>query len=66
MFTKLAIWYLIRKNKSVVINMIVQPYLIQSKQSETYLHNNVITDMTFLDYNDNVIVIPDGKFKIRH
>lgn len=65
MLTKLAIWYLRKRKRSVMIGFSVQPYFIQPHNRDTFLYDNRLTDIKFIDYNGDRFVLPEGRFHIQ-
>lgn len=53
MFTKLAIWYLRKRKKSVLIGWDVEDARMQCKHSDSFVFGNTLTDCEFYTKNGN-------------
>lgn len=65
MLTKLAIWYLRKRKRSVMIGFSVQPYFIQPTNRDAYLYDNRLVNIKYYDCNGDEVVLPEGKFHIQ-
>lgn len=65
MITKLAIWWLRKAKKSVVINYVVTEGELQAKQKQVFIYDNDFTDTVYKDYDGEIVALPSGKFTMK-
>jgi hypothetical protein len=64
MLTELAVWYLRKKKKSVLINYEINNGVVKCRNNESYLYDNILNNVEYRLSNDKEFVIPDGKFNV--
>lgn len=63
---KLAIWYLRKRNVSVLLNMKIDGGTIQQKTRYGCTYDSDISNGKYLDNDGKPLNIPKGKFKFRY
>lgn len=63
---KLAIWYLRKRNVSVLLNMKIDGGTIQQKTRYGFTYDSEINNVNYLDADGELFNIPKGKFKVRY
>lgn len=67
MLTKLAIWYLRKRKKSVLIGFNIKDGEIQTKNKTTYYYDNQLTDVKIKRLNGEDFDFPyNAKFNIEY
>lgn len=64
MLTKVAIWYLRKRNVSVLIGFLLKGGAIQQDNEKAYLYDNWNNKTSYYTKSGIKIKIPEGKFKI--
>lgn len=64
MITTLAIWWLRKTNKSVIINFKMTNGEVQAKERYALIFDNEFTDIVYMDSNGERVTIPSRKFTI--
>lgn len=62
MLSKLAIWYLRKRKKTVILNVIAKDGSMQQSERSALLYDNCLMDVAYYDYDGNIVTIPEGKF----
>ncbi|WP_419893256.1 hypothetical protein [Oceanobacillus kimchii] len=62
MLSELAIWYLRKRKKTVIINVESVGGMLTQLERSAYLYDNRLINTVFYDCEDIPIVIPEGKF----
>jgi hypothetical protein len=65
MFEQLAIWYLRKKNKSVLIGYQLDGGKAKPLNSKAYVYDNRLNSVDYRSQNDKPFYIPEGKFNIK-
>ncbi|WP_373757831.1 hypothetical protein [Jeotgalibaca porci] len=65
MITKLAIWWLRKANKSVVINYVVTQGELQAKQKQSFIYDIDFADALYKDCDGEIVALPSGKFTMK-
>lgn len=65
MLKKLAIWYLRKKNVSVLINYRIEDGKVQQLHDESRIYNNEFINVDYRLKNGEKFHIPEGQFKVR-
>lgn len=66
MLRKLAIWYLRKRNCSVLINYIVNEDSIKQKTSDAYIYDNHFgKDALYLDDKGEIFDVPYGSYEFK-
>ena len=63
MLIKLAVWYLRKRKRSVIIGIDLQGFA-KSRNKHCLLYDNKLTDTEFRTYDNWPLMIPEGKFNI--
>ncbi|MDS7057179.1 hypothetical protein NXG04_07755 [Klebsiella pneumoniae] len=66
MLSRLAVWYLQKRKKSVIIGFHLKEGELHEKNSTTYFYDNTFENIVIKDVNGKVFNIPDGKFLVRY
>lgn len=61
---RLAIWYLRRREVSVLMNVRIDGGVIQQKTGYGCTYDTVLDNVKYLDRDGEELIIPQGKFKI--
>lgn len=64
MFESLAIWYLRKRKKSVLIGYELEGGKVKCLYNQAYLYDNKIGDIDYRCSNDAPFKIPEGKFSV--
>jgi hypothetical protein len=64
MLSKLAIWYLRKRKKSVMIGYTIEDAKIQANNFDSNIYNNHFKDCDYFTADGNTFEIPNGKFHV--
>jgi len=65
MLSSLAVWYLSKRKKSVIIGFETTGGEVKSLNQDTYYYNNTFDNTVNKNNDDSIFLVPEGKFKIR-
>jgi hypothetical protein len=63
LFEKLAIWYLRKRKRSVIIGYMLECGKVKSLNNKTYIYDNQVKNIDYRCSDDTQFEIPEGKFK---
>lgn len=64
MFESLAIWYLRKRKRSVIIGYKLEGGKVKCLYNKAYIYDNYIEDIIYRCSDDTPFEIPEGKFSI--
>lgn len=62
MLTKLAVWYLRKNRRSVLIGYNVKDGCIKAKHNNAFIYDNNLTNVEYRDSDNKPLELPEGKF----
>lgn len=65
MLSNLAVWYLSKRKKSVIIGFETQGGELKSLNQDTYYYDNTFDNTVNKNHDDSLFLVPQGKFKIK-
>ncbi|MDQ9095526.1 hypothetical protein NQS36_04030 [Bacillus sp. C1(2022)] len=65
MLTSLAIWYLRRRKRSVLIGFEADGGQVKSQSNRTFVYDSTFRNVIFKEADGEVLILPKGKFSIR-
>ncbi|UUV47112.1 hypothetical protein [Bacillus phage vB_BanS-Thrax5] len=65
MLSNLAVWYLSKRKKSVIIGFETTGGEIKSLNEDTYYYDNTFDNTVNKNHDDSIFLVPQGKFKIK-
>lgn len=66
MLAKLAIWYLRKTHKSVLIGFEINSGTIKSINNDSFTYDNNLNNVDYRTSDNKSIILPEGKFSISH
>ncbi|MEH7714237.1 hypothetical protein RJD11_10045 [Bacillus velezensis] len=64
MLSSLAVWYLRKRKKSVLIGYHIKGGFIKTLNKHALTYDNVLFDIDYRSADDRPIILPEGKFTI--